>query len=57
MLALLGHLLKLQGKWGVLKSGRGGLEELAQRVQAAVSTAVWSRQPCSAVCTWPTRGQ
>lgn len=37
LLALLGHLLKLQAKFGLLKSGRGGLEETAQKVQAAVS--------------------
>lgn len=38
MLTLLGHLLKLQqARWGHLKEGPGGLEELAQKVKAAVS--------------------
>ncbi|KAI7844622.1 hypothetical protein COHA_001712 [Chlorella ohadii] len=38
MLALLGHLLKLQApRWGVLKSGAGGLEELAEKVKVAPS--------------------
>lgn len=38
MLTLLGHLLKLQqARWGHLKEGPGGLEELAQKVKAAPS--------------------
>ncbi|PRW60044.1 DNA-directed RNA polymerase I subunit RPA49 [Chlorella sorokiniana] len=38
MLALLGHLLKLQTpRWGVLKSGAGGLEELAEKTKVAPS--------------------
>lgn len=37
MLALLGHLLKLNARWGVMKAGQGGLEELAEKVKAAPS--------------------
>lgn len=54
MLALLGHLLKLaQPRWGVLKAGPGGLQELAEKVKAAVrrrardSTPVF---PCQLAC-------
>jgi hypothetical protein len=47
-LALVGHLLKLYGKRGVL-SARGGVEELAESNHMAVSRPdIWS---FSVVCT------
>ena len=38
MLALMGHLLKLHSKHGILKtSGSGGLTELSEKVKVGVS--------------------
>ena len=44
MLALLGHLLKLQARFGLLKAGPGGLEELADKAKMAVSWGLWAHR-------------